>query len=465
MSWRQVALGLLGFGLPLWGGELEQKMALGRTYLQKGMTAEAITTWESLATSIPEDANVRYGLGLAYFAADRFEDALASLVEAIRLQPKRSEFYQAAANCAMALYRYPEALAYLDSAEQLTPEGPVIAFQRAKIQAQLGQLETALSLFEKAKTCGYDAAECDFERGHLLFRLGRRPEALTALDAALERNPLHLGARYVRSQVRRRLGDLEGAETDLKIHEALKKRQTELDAIRASILRTADPQTRAQLWANLGRTLLSYGNANAAADAYEAAFILDETLALAYVGYAASVAAQGNYSVAETFASQALERDPSLVEATGLLGEIAFRKGELPRALSFLSTALAHKPELFTARRTYAETLLALGKPEALDEFAKALQQNPHDPLVHDGMARALAQLRNSLEEALVHAQRAVELDPTNPSFLNTLALIAFRLGRYDDAENILLRALELRPHSENYRAGLDAVRKARNLH
>lgn len=462
MGWRRATLGLLGVCLPLWGGELEQKMALGRAYLQRGMAAEAVATWESLAKSAPDNAHVRYGLGLAYFAAERFEESLASLVEAIRLQPKRSEFYQAAANCAAALYRYPEALAYLDAAEQLTPEGPVIAFQRAKIHAQRGQLETAFALFERAKALGYDAAECDFERGRLLFRLGRRPEALAALDAALEANPSHLGARYTRSQVRRRLGDLSGAETDLKIHETLKKRQTELDAIRASILRTADPKTRAQLWANLGRALLSYGNANAAAEAYEAAFTVDSALTLAYVGHAAAMAAQGNYAAAEASASKALEQDPHLVEATGLLGEIAFRRGEFQRALSLLATALARKPELSVARRAYAETLLALGRAEALDEFAKALQQNPTDPALHDGMARALAQRGNSLDEALAHAQRAVELDPTSPPFWNTLALIAFRLRRYDDAENALLRALELRPDSENYRAGLDAVRKAR---
>jgi tetratricopeptide (TPR) repeat protein len=437
-------------------------VALGRAYLQKGMAAEAITTWESLARSDAGSASVRYGLGLAYLAADRFEDALSSMTEAIRLEPNRSEFYQAAARCASSLYRYPEALAYLDSAEKITPNGAVIAFQRAKIQSQLGHLDVAVGLFEKAKVLGYDAVECDFERGHLLFRTGDRAGALAALDAALRANPSHLGARYIRSQVRRRLGDAAGAEADLKIHETLKRQQTDVDSIRASILRTADPVTRAQLWTSLGRAHLAYGNAVAAADAYQAAMALDSSLAMAHVGYAASVAALGDYATAGTAAKAALALDANLVEATALLGEIAFRQGHHDEAVFLLSDALRRKPELTTARRTYADALLSQGKREAVAEFAKALERNGDDAAAHDGLARALARLGGSLDDAATHARRATELAPTNPSFQNTLALVAFRLQRYDEAEAALNRALELRPDSANYRAGLDAVRKAR---
>ncbi len=54
------------------------------------------------------------------------------------------------------------------------------------------------------------------------------------------------------------------------------------------------------------------------------------------------------------------------------------------------------------------------------------------------------ADLGNNLEEALELIQRAVDLEPDNAAYLDSLGWVLFRLGRAEDAVIWLERAVEL---------------------
>lgn len=438
------------------------RFELARAYLSSGMSAEAVAAWQELAKSVPKGADAHYGYGLALMSSDRFDDALAAFGEAIRLDARRAEFYQAESSTYVSLYRYQDALDSLAQARSLSPDSPVVAFQTGKVKSQLGRMEEALADYDHAKELQYDAVACDFERGYLLMRLNRREESLTALDSALRGDPTHLGARYVRSQLRRRLGDTAGADEDLAIHTVLTKQQKSIDELKAAILRYESPKERAPIWANLGRLHLRYGDARAAIDAYEAALALDPELVIAHIGLGASRAANDELSAAEKAASEALRLQPDAAAAQALLGEIAYRRGDAKRAIALLAPALESDPSLGSARQTYAEALLVQRNAGAVAQYRLVVESDPDDAAGHDGLARALAQVGGDLPGAHAVALRAVELAPTVPPYRNTLALIAFRLGKLDEAEQALRSALELNPGNPNYRAGIDAIRQAR---
>ncbi len=63
--------------------------------------------------------------------------------------------------------------------------------------------------------------------------------------------------------------------------------------------------------------------------------------------------------------------------------------------------------------------------------------------------------------EALFRFERAVELDPQNPSALNNLAVALEQMGEFQDARENYERALELKPDDLYIQQNYDLFREA----
>jgi tetratricopeptide (TPR) repeat protein len=74
------------------------------------------------------------------------------------------------------------------------------------------------------------------------------------------------------------------------------------------------------------------------------------------------------------------------------------------------------------------------------------LQRYPRSALLHNNLAWVSARCHRRLDNALQHALRAVELDPDNAAYLDTLAEAHFHLGDRDAAVRHSRRAVELQP-------------------
>ena len=74
------------------------------------------------------------------------------------------------------------------------------------------------------------------------------------------------------------------------------------------------------------------------------------------------------------------------------------------------------------------------------------LQRYPQSALLHNNLAWVSARCHRRLDNALQHALRAVELDPDNAAYLDTLAEAHFRLGDRDAAVRHSRRAVQRRP-------------------
>jgi superkiller protein 3 len=379
---------------------------------------------------------------------------------AIRLDGGRPEFFQALSTVQAEQYRYGDALAALEQAYALAPENAMVVFQRGRVRARMKDSAQALEDLDRAEALGHPSVECDFERGQIAFHREEWTAARAAFDRVLAKQPAHTEARQARARARRRLGDIQGAERDLRVFEAIKAQEEQIERAKARLLREEEPANRAAIFANLGRSLLGQHRPEEAVAAYEAALATDPGLMLAYIGLAASAAASGDLPAAESAAREALRRDPQSAEAEALLGEIAYRRGDTDTAVHRLRKALRARPTLHSATLTLAEALLSRADPEAAAWFRRAVEQDIDDPFAHEGLARALART-DGLDEALDHAREAVARNPAVPAFHNTHAVIAFRLGRLDEARTALLAALDLAPRNENYLAGLAEVEAA----
>lgn len=85
---------------------------------------------------------------------------------------------------------------------------------------------------------------------------------------------------------------------------------------------------------------------------------------------------------------------------------------------------------------------------EALEEFRAELKLNPNDAVAEFQVGQIL-QVQGRPRDALSHFERAVELDGEFPEALIAVAKERTRLERFDEAIDLLERALKLQPESE----------------
>ena len=79
--------------------------------------------------------------------------------------------------------------------------------------------------------------------------------------------------------------------------------------------------------------------------------------------------------------------------------------------------------------------------PEAEEQFKKVLASDPQHASALNYLGYMLADQNTKLEEALGYIKKAVELDPVNGAYLDSLGWAYFRLGKYELAEENLVKA------------------------
>src|SRR3981081_1675596 len=78
---------------------------------------------------------------------------------------------------------------------------------------------------------------------------------------------------------------------------------------------------------------------------------------------------------------------------------------------------------------------------EAEEQFKKVVASDPEHASALNYLGYMLADQTTKLEEALGYIKRPVDLDPANGAYLDSLGWAYFRLGKYELAEDNLLKA------------------------
>jgi tetratricopeptide (TPR) repeat protein len=78
---------------------------------------------------------------------------------------------------------------------------------------------------------------------------------------------------------------------------------------------------------------------------------------------------------------------------------------------------------------------------EAEEQFKKVLASDPQHASTLNYLGYMLADQNTKLEEALGYIKKAVELDPANGAYLDSLGWAYFRLGKFEQAEENLVKA------------------------
>ena len=356
------------------------------------------------------------------------------------------------------------ALALFEGALQQWPDHAGVRVLAARAAHEIGDEDQALSHLVEATR----AAPSDTDASLLLARLYLlRGEATEAYAYARR----HIGFRgygqaeslLVAAAAARAIDDPDGVRTALETlakhpaHSALGvselaafAAETEgSDAGRAVLLDAgldlAAPENDAALRRAV-RIELDDGKADAALHLLDSVITTAPDHVSAHAIRAHVLLEQGDAAGARASFEAALALDPDHAESVAGLGQIAFAAGDLAGALSRNERAVALEPDEAKYRYELARTLLAGGSVAAAEEQLRTvLRTHPEHAAAANDLAWLLALRGESLERALLLAERAVRATPS-PETRDTLGLVHLRAGRVDPAREAFEAALAERP-------------------
>lgn len=186
--------------------------------------------------------------------------------------------------------------------------------------------------------------------------------------------------------------------------------------------------------------------------------------------------ARGKARVLETLIVLLLAT-PSSGDQSGLqaLARCAYDRGDYPRAIELLETALQVAPQDTTLFRGLALAHLAHGlslcesgaqvhyDEEAVRALRSALRYDDEDPEIHAALGK-IQLLGGRLEEGRVELEAARALRPGDPEIVKLLAELAYRRGDLREASELWEGARRLEPGSAQAAGRLERVAAERRL-
>jgi predicted Zn-dependent protease len=133
-------------------------------------------------------------------------------------------------------------------------------------------------------------------------------------------------------------------------------------------------------------------------------------------------------------------------------------------ALAALRRAVALKPDMPDAWREIGDLLVLQGDSQGADAaYAQHIKASTQDPRL---MAAAQALCENKIGQAELLLREHLKRYPTDVAAIRMLAEVAGRLRRYRDAENLLVRCLELAPsfNAARYNYAMALYRQNRSI-
>lgn len=340
---------------------LQQYYEEGERALAENRYGDAERAYEKLRQLAPGTAEVHARLGLIYFQERKFEQAVASLRQALKLKPNLPKLDTLLAMSLSELGRYTEALPGLQKGFHQSTD-PAI---RRMCGLQLERAYTGLQRDSKAVEVALELNRLYPDDAEVLYQTGKVYGNLAYLT-------MHKLAQVAPESVWRHEAAAEAFESQGANESAIPEYRLVL---------ALDPH-RPGIHYRLGRTLLARSvKTKSAKDAAEAAKEFE----------------------------QELQQEPSNANAAYELAELHRNAGELDDAQKFFEMALKYYPNFEEAHLGLASVLMFEQKPElALPHIQKAIALNAENEVSWYRLVqveRALGNVREQ-QKALAEFQR-----------------------------------------------------------
>ncbi len=390
--------------------ESEYAIVLAKSLLYQGHTREALHAYQEALERDPSNSELRINYAEALIFSGKYDEAIEILRRILAEQPRNLEALRLTAQAHRRAGRRAEAIETLKRALAGSAPGESLnlRFVLAQTYEEVGQVDEAIATYEEVLKTLMAADGTVPERHQEAVEM-----VLTHMAFAYRRAGRREDVFRVVERMRRLLGE-KNPRADLLLVETFREERN-FEAMLAQAQQAAQryPEERrfrllqAQALGRLGRV-------------EEAVRLLDGLLTglgedIEVLSTKALVLSDvERYAEAEAVVQEALRRDP---HNNGLLIQLSVIQERLGR---------------------FAEAEATL---------RQVLERDADNATALNNLGYYLAERGERLEEALELIRRAVNIEPTNGAFLDSLGWVYFQLGNLDEAERYLEQAVLYEPH------------------
>lgn len=392
----------------------------------------------------PQSAALRNNLGNHYLSSAAIQRARAEFLKVVAIDPHHVNANLQLAQMSVAEKQGAAALRYLNNLPA-SEQAPEIQILRAQAMYLVGRRPEAEDMLRRLDL---QTANIAFSAGMILAKWQRYDDAERMFTRALELSPSDFDTLYNLALAATRAGHMDRARQVYEI--AIAQQPGNVDclfalagiyaqqgqqSLAASLLVEAQrlAPNRAdvpKLMAQVAQRLGFYGDA---ASAYEQYLKLEPNDTVARREYNFALARSGHAMAALPQLESYARSHPN--NALGIY-ELAYAEAFRNRAesLKLLDRAIGLDPALLPARFTRAVFHAEDGRfAEAIDDLEVIRKREPDNPLVLDHLGDVCLQM-GKYEAAEPILKRAVELAPDDPAPLMHYSKVLRRLGRQQEA-------------------------------
>ena len=414
---------------------------LSRLYAESGDLQQAVKA----ITDVPVEGRtpkMEFTLGALYQQMKQPKDSIAAYTRASELEPGDLQTMDALAQALLNNEQLDDALKEFKQLAEADPENAEAQVHISEIERRQGKYEDALATILKARKIDSNSLEAGFAQALLLDVLGRFDEAVQTYQQMVDLTS-HANGAYTdeeknnRSIFLERLGSVYLEEN--KIDQAVAAYQKMIDMGGSSVARGYQGQVDAYRGAHLFNKAIEVSRKAVAAepDNHDLKVML-----------AGELADQGKPDEGLALAKSLLNgAKPDEQRGVWIaIGQIDVRLHRWKDAEDAFNTAepLATKKEdrtyLFFLRGGLAERQKRMDPAEHY--FRQALDLDPDNAMTLNYLGYMWADKGIKLPEALKMIKKAVDQEPMNGAFLDSLGWVYFKMGEYELAEDNLRQAV-----------------------
>jgi tetratricopeptide (TPR) repeat protein len=416
----------------------EAVTTLAYLYNEEGDTNRAA----QVLASIPDasrSAKLYSALGYTYEQQKQYKNAIDAYKRAIELDRDNLDAIRGLAQNLMNDGQTNAALEQYKIIADANPEDAQTYLKMAEIYRKTGKFDLALENLKKAESMVQDSIEVPYNIAAVYQAQGRYDEAIQVLQNLLKKTEKGDNS-YTQGEKNNRAVFLERLGT---IYRDNSSNQLAIDTFRKMLTLGDDNAIRGyQQIIDTYREAKQWQQATDAAR--EASQRLPKDRGLKMV-YAAQLADMGQVDAGLQQVKSLLTGKPDDREVYVTLAQMYSRLKRWPEAEEALDKAeqLSTKPDdkkdVYFLRGSIYERQKKYEQAEEM--FRKVLVGDPQNANVLNYLGYMLADRGVKLDEALNMIKKAVDLDPVNGAYLDSLGWAYYKLGKYDLAEDTLIKA------------------------
>ena len=410
---------------------------LAMVYSDVGDTKNMIEMLRRVTDKAPNERSLAT-LGGAYEQMHDYGSAVEVFKRALELKPDSLQIKRALAQNLLYSDQYDEALKQYSELAEADPKDPQAPLRLSEIYRQKKMFDKARASLAKARELEPDSLEVRYDEVNLLEAEGKSEEAIAHLRAILDETAKKSYTPAEKASRTMLLDRLAG------LYREARQYPKSVETLRQVV--EIDPEAGGRASASIVETYRiakDFPAAQAEAEAALKKYPKDPALKITHASVLADMG-KVDQAAAEVKSMLNGEKDRETYLALAQVYEKGKRYPEMEKALGDAEKLSQTKPEkesVYFMRGAMFERTKKYSSAEA--EFRKVIAINPKSSSALNYLGYMLADRGERLEEAREMIRKALELEPDNGAYLDSLGWVNFRLNRLDEAEQNLRQSIE----------------------